>query len=64
MRHGKERLKTENFTDEQLFKIGFAANQWAYCIKKWVDSFCEPEPRIFAEWTYGVIITIEDILKI
>jgi len=64
IRHGKQRFGIENFTDEQLFKIGFASNQWAYCIKKWVDSDCYPEPRIFAEWTYGVIITIEDILEI
>lgn len=63
IRHGKERFEIEKFTDEQLFKISFAANQWAYCINKWVDSYCEPEPGTFAEWIYGVIITIEDILE-
>lgn len=64
IRHGKQRFNIENFSNEQLFKIGLASNQWAYCIKKWVDSGCEPEPGIFAKWIYGSILTIEDILEI
>lgn len=60
--HGKIRFGIEKFTDEQIFKMKFAANQWAYCLKFWVNSKCEPDEKKYAQWLTSSILKIEDIV--
>ena len=62
LQHGKKRFHIEKFTDEQIFKMKFASNQWAYCLKFWVNSKCEPEEKEYARWLTSSILKIEDIV--
>lgn len=61
LQHGKERFGITEFTAEQLFKTDAAANQWVFCIGKWVEEGCQIPIEQFICWVKDIIPIAERI---